>query len=475
MSVSSSRGLRLTAAAGPGRHKQRGYVLIMTSLMLLFVVIPAAGLAIDAALMYLVQTRLSAASDAAALAGARALSRGSNDPAQSANAQSVATTYFNANFPAGYFFSTNLQVTSVAGTDSTYIRSVTTSASVDLPLLFMRMFGKNSSVITASAKATRRDVNVMVVMDRSESLDSSGACQPLKAAAISFVDKFAENRDNLGLVTFATGSRVDYAISTTFKTSVQTTLQNLVCDGFTNSSQALWQGYKQLVALKQPGAMNVIVFFTDGRPTAFTANFPLRSAGRTCSSSGPLLGVLTNLYYGNNNVPVIALGLYRPDAPAQPLSSDMVVMSGSNGCRFASQQWDVTQDVDRAPTTDRYGTSLSATGYRSVTAYGGGYSIATPQDIEDMAVNATDHAALRIRRGDPDPLNGNLSLSNTVIFSIGLGDVDETLLRRVANDPSIAANSSTAGAQGMYVYAQNVADLNQAFNRVASEILRLAK
>ena len=54
----------------------------------------------------------------------------------------------------------------------------------------------------------------MIVMDRSKSLADSGACTPLKAAAVNFVDKFAESRDNLGLVTFATGSRVDVHLTT---------------------------------------------------------------------------------------------------------------------------------------------------------------------------------------------------------------------------------------------------------------------
>src|ERR1700751_2415297 len=54
--------------------RRRGYVLIFGALMLFFILVPAAGLAIDVGMMYLVKSLLLAASDGAALAGARALS-----------------------------------------------------------------------------------------------------------------------------------------------------------------------------------------------------------------------------------------------------------------------------------------------------------------------------------------------------------------------------------------------------------------
>ena len=206
------------AARAGNRRGRRGYVLLTTAAMVLLVLVPAIGLSIDVGMMYLVQSRLSAASDAAALAGARALARGSDDSTQRSNAESTANTYFYSNFPAGYFASTNLQVSNVAATDSTYMRSITTTASVDLPFIFMRSLSLDHVTLHASAKSTRRDVNVMIVMDRSTSLTNSGSCAPLKAAAVNFVEKFAESRDNLGLITFATSSRVDVHLTTTFKT-----------------------------------------------------------------------------------------------------------------------------------------------------------------------------------------------------------------------------------------------------------------
>ena len=129
---------RLSTRRPGGGRRRRGFVLLTTSAMVLLVLMPAIGLAIDAGMVYLAQGVLSAASDAASLAGARALARGTDDTAQRANAESTAGSYFQANFPSGYLGTSNLVVTNVAATDSTYMRSITTTASVDLPFIFLQ-------------------------------------------------------------------------------------------------------------------------------------------------------------------------------------------------------------------------------------------------------------------------------------------------------------------------------------------------
>ena len=461
--------------AGAGRARRRGFVLLTTAAMVLLVLLPAIGLAVDAGMMYLAQSLLSAASDAASLAGARALARGADDTAQRANAVATANTFFYSNFPAGYFASTNLQVTNVAATDSTYMRSITTTASVDLPFIFLHALGLNYATLHASAKATRRDVNIMIVMDRSGSLANSGSCAPLKAAAVNFVEKFAEGRDNLGLVTFATSSRVDVHLTTSFKTPVESTLNSLVCTGATSSAQALWQSYQELASLAQTGALNVVLFFTDGRPTAVTESFPIKS-GSPCSSHTAKLGVLTPGYSNTTGLVTNTIyGLYNQNATAQPMASDLTPLATDHNCTFWSDQTKVTSDVSYAPLTDYWGNSLNATGYRTVTTYSSGLSVTTGQNVENFSTNAADHAGLRIRRGDPDPLNGNRTLGGVMIYTIGLGNIDDVLLKRIANDPSLTPNPVAAGNLGRYVYAADATDLDLAFTRVASELLRLAR
>jgi Flp pilus assembly protein TadG len=120
------------------RRRSQGFVLFTTAAMVALVLLPAAGLAVDAGIMYLVQSRLSAACDAASLAGARALSRGSDDSTQRSNAETTANLYFAANFPPAFFDTTNLHVTNVAATDSTFMRSITSTASVTYQQRFLR-------------------------------------------------------------------------------------------------------------------------------------------------------------------------------------------------------------------------------------------------------------------------------------------------------------------------------------------------
>lgn len=461
-----------------GGDRRRGSVMIYGTLLIVFVVLPFTGLSIDVGLMYLAQSRLSAAADAATIAGAGALSRGSDDSTQRANAVATANAYFFANFPPGYLESANLQVNSVAATDATHLRSITTTASVDMPLIFLGMFNTGRRTISVTSKSTRRDINIMVVVDRSGSLDNSyngqpAACNPLKAAAVNFVDQFAETRDNLGLITFATSSRVDYAPATTFKTTVEGYLNKVDCTGATSSAQALWQGYDQLVKLNQGGALNAILFFTDGRPTSVTEDFPMKG---TCATHGanPRRGVLTLGY--NNNIPSSPMGLYTwAAAGPPPLASDLNLITDRSQCSFASDPTRVTSDVSNAPVTDIWGNSLTATGYRSVTTSGTGLSVSSAQNVENFAINAADHAALRVRRGDPDPAQGNNSLAGVVIYCIGYGDVDSVLLLRIANDPSLANSPVAAGNNGRYYNAPTISDLNQAFMQVASEMLRIAQ
>src|SRR5262245_6784135 len=86
---------------GAKYYSQRGFVL-PTAAIFFIVGIPLAGLAIDLGSFYLIQSRLQSSADAAALAGARALARGTDPATQITNAQTAARNYMTANFPAGY-------------------------------------------------------------------------------------------------------------------------------------------------------------------------------------------------------------------------------------------------------------------------------------------------------------------------------------------------------------------------------------
>src|ERR1700688_4263033 len=138
-----------------------GIAVLLTSVMIIGVMM-AVGLAVDVGMMYAVKTKLSAAADAAALAGTRALGRaGSGGP----TGQAAATTYFNANMPSGYMLATNTSVTPTGPVSSGSVQTMKVDAKADLPLLFTR-FIQNTQTIKVSASASRQDVNLMMVLDR---------------------------------------------------------------------------------------------------------------------------------------------------------------------------------------------------------------------------------------------------------------------------------------------------------------------
>jgi len=69
-------------------------------------------------------------------------------------------------------------------------------------------------------------------------------------------------------------------------------------------------------------------------------------------------------------------------------------------------------------------------------------------------------------------------LSSVVIYSLGLGNaaypLSPDLLLRVSNDPSSTIHDSNY-PDGLYVPAPAAADIDAAFTKIASEILRIAK
>lgn len=270
------------------KQSQRGISVMMTAWFLVFFMIPMVGLTIDTTMLYVDKTRLQGSVDGAALAAARSLSRGTTDAAQRAAAAQAAATYVYLNYAPTLFLTTNIQVAPVPPYSSGDViinesvanqRTVTVTAHATVPTLFMGYLHFTSTNFAASATVTRRDVNVMLVVDRSGSLSAAtgtNSCGAVAQAAINFVNKFANGTDYVGLVTFAATTHADFPLPANGNTpsnfltatpNVPTLINDILpCAGSTSSAMALWYGYDQLVGLNEPGALNVILFFT-GRKT----------------------------------------------------------------------------------------------------------------------------------------------------------------------------------------------------------------
>ncbi|MBX3494080.1 MAG: VWA domain-containing protein, partial [Parvibaculum sp.] len=133
----------------------------------------AAGAAVDVSRAYIVETRLAAALDAAALAV------GTASGLSSAEIQTLAQAYFDANYPASKL--------GVPGTITVSDTQTTVDLSVkaDLPTTIMGIVGIKSLKIGATSQVMRhgKKLEVVLVLDNTGSMNTGGRMTVLKAAA----------------------------------------------------------------------------------------------------------------------------------------------------------------------------------------------------------------------------------------------------------------------------------------------------
>ena len=270
----------------PRRTAQSGASLMLAVMSLIFLV-PMIGLAVDVGMLYVIKARLQGAVDGASLAAARSLNLGQTTAAQATSAKQNAVNWFYANFPAGNWF-TNSTLMDTSDTHAHVyddpvnpnLRHVDVTASSHAPTLFMNWFGIRFTNIVAYGFASRRDVNAMLVLDRSGSMGSS--CGSLITAAKTFTGQFSAGRDKIGAISFADNAYLHSVPATTFQTDLgyinsfgtgNGELDTIACAGGTATPQAIALAYNELYKINQPGALNVIVVETDGRPNTVTVNF----------------------------------------------------------------------------------------------------------------------------------------------------------------------------------------------------------
>lgn len=489
------------------QHQRKGFVLVYTTLTVL-VMIPLIGLAIDSGRVYTVKAKLQTALDGAVLGSARSLSRTNDIAGQITAIRNAGDQFFNANFPPAFWGSINLSYNVNPWTPDSSTLQVDAQASVDVPLLFMQFAGWGSQHVDARAMARRRYVNCILVLDRSGSLSDFAAV--VKSNAQTFVSKFADGRDNIGIVTFSGNWLVDYTPSLYFKSGTPTAasvISAVQFAGNTNTAAGLWKGYQQLVTLNQPGALNTIVFFTDGRPTALSGNFPVKTVAdtryiltRVCTTRDRWGNctrytnayVLTNVgastctstldKVGFVNAPAgfsdtgVTWGVHQDVSTGEGFSDDAWA-SNVSGCKFRvdSDDSEMRYDIAYIPDQDRFGNSTL--GYKTMTAYlfptghpyAGHIRTDSQAGLRYAGYNAADSAAQRLRANDT---------LKPVVYTIGLGGtggvetIDDELLKRLANDPTSSSYDSSKPA-GKYYYA-TPDNLDEAYNKVAAEILRLA-
>jgi Flp pilus assembly protein TadG len=475
--------------------------MIMFTMLLPFILVPLVGLAIDATMLYSVKVKLQAAVDGGALAAAQALSAGQNDTAEKSAAYFAADQFIRGNIQTGatagaggYWGSFNFNDTNCAvdsnGNETptgsglsggmtysnalnttrfsvsgpvNHVRTVAVVASVQVPLLFMRILGFSTGTVTSRGSASRRDVVMVMVIDRSGS--EAAETDALKSGAEYFVNQFSEGHDQLGLVLMNGSSIVAYPSgdwglnppttlgggggatgpdgnfkSTTLSPNMLTQIANFANNnGNTGMAEALMLAYYELLAANQTGALNAIVLWTDGQPNGISADF-----NNTLNNA-----VKANCKYwsGGTNSGLSATGAY-PEATSNSLVgwfaqwggyaasgsgngdgifvrsqtdtnislSNWVALSGgasgnkpllpnsagATNCSFASNQnsGDVQNDIN-IPAQDYYGNSTlgSSTSPYTLTDYTQSYIWTSSQTTAGSNCNVTSNVSKNGQNG----------------------------------------------------------------------------
>ena len=478
---------------------EQGYTLIYMSFILTGLLL-FSGLAIDSGRAYIVRAQLSKAVDGAALGAARNLNSG--DP------KGEAGRIFKANFPLGFMGTTavtdpalDADFFKLQTIQSSGVNVVTVTGSATMPTTFMRLANFKTVKVSSSGEATRRMVDLSLVIDVSSSI---GLRWPaVRDAVRTFVDSFDAKSDRLALVFYGNGARVVDAMPSSRgfdKSRMIGDIPTSLPGGSTAMVEGLYRGWDELrsVPLGQQSSLRVIVLFTDG-----------------ASNSVP------GLYDAK---PGIAYGLRTFDFPKQSPDPDNQTWNDPTIAGLFDTEtglvsnpsytlkvgfWkDTTTLADLGPKDPnmRYLPRNSFHGHRR----SAGIPSSFPLQTSSLTVNGVAQSTKRglrnlnttLNRYPADVWNINNAARNLVeiiadaarkdtgdyrvrIYTIGMGELvrynlgtigekSEDILMRLANDarsPDFNSNQ----LEGKYYFAQTEADVGPAFQALQSQIVRLTK
>ena len=482
---------------GSDRSSEKGFALIYLAitltLMLLFT-----GLAVDAGRAYVVKAQLSKAVDGAALGAARLLNDG--DP------RGEAVNIFKSNFPAGYMgVSAVTDPTSAANfftlttTDATGVNVITVQASAVLPTTFMQLANFQQVTVGAVGQATRRMVDLSLVLDVSSSIGSQWPT--VRDAARTFVNSFDAAHDRLSLLTFSNGAQVLDAMPSGRgfdKAKLMADIPNTLPGGSTNTVEGMYRAWDELRSVPNgsQSSLRIVVLFTDGAsnsvdgnyngsvlslrtydfpknfpdPDSQTWNFP-SIVGLFDPQSGnqnPVYPALVvNAQHGQEATTTVPATTTSPAIPWLPATtSHQHHRSGGIPTSFALQTGALTVN----------GAAQNAVrGLRNPVA---GQYPADVFNINNAARNVLEIIADQARNdagGDYRVRVYTIGMSFLVQYMLGtMPEKPEDILKRVANDKK-SPDYNAAQLEGKYYYAPTAADVGPAFQGIQNQIIRLTQ
>jgi Mg-chelatase subunit ChlD len=376
-------------------------VLVFVALSLV-VLMGLLGLAFDWGRAVVFNMNASQAADAASIAGARVVREG--EPTARQQALNVAQVN-------GVEHGDDWTVTVSFGTTTCNERTVTVTASRSLPTVFMRLLGQDTVRVEERATALAPPLDVVLVLDQSGSLAVAGAFDDLQAAAQTFVENFDRQMDQMGLVSFQVRAADRVDLRSNFEGAIDGEIDDMESAGDTNVQEGLRLAKEEFQSARpRDCSAKAVVFFTDGRPTAFRG---------TIGGQDRVLGV-----YANETG---ELRGYFDDPDAIPMDQ----RPDPDGCEDADECFGWDEDEVRS---------------------------------ESRSLGLQEADGVRSER--------------VHVYSIGLGDQgaqpilqpDMDYLETIAN---VNGDTDASQPQGKAFFAPSEDELEEIFQEVAEEILRL--
>lgn len=463
------------------------HMAIFMPMLLLFT-----GLAVDSGRAYLVKAQLSKAVDGAALSAVRNLNGGSP--------KGEAAKVFNANFPPDFMGVTF--VTDPASDPDFYemhtveesgVHVVTIKATATLPTTFMRLGTLSEVTVSSASEATRRMVDLSLVLDVSGSIGP--AWPAVRDAARSFIDAFDPAGDRMALVTYSYGARVLDQMPATFgfdKVKLKADVPNSLPGGTTSMAEGLYRGWDEVRAVPsgQQAGLRVIVLFTDGSGNVFPGFLDASGTAKGVFS-GDFPDVTPDPTNATTNTPSIQ-GLYDTQTGAQSPSwlftpSNWNSTDTYTGLRYLPNNSAHTHHRSSGIPTSFpvQSNSLKVNGVTQSTKRGlrnydtvvGQYP-AEVYNIRNAATNVTEiiaDAARSDETGDHRIRIFTIGMGNLVKMNLGtIPESSESVLMRIANDKR-SPDYNSAQLEGKYYYAATAADLAPVFQQLQNQIIRLSK
>jgi Flp pilus assembly protein TadG len=485
------------------RHKlqisnERGFALIYIAITMVTLLL-FTGLAVDSGRAYVVKAQLTKAVDGAALGAARMLNSG--------NPQDEATKIFKQNFPVGYMGTMPSPDPTAAGdffamrtVVASGVNIVTVTASVTMPTTFMKLANQNQVVVSATGEATRRMVDLSLVLDVSSSIASKWPA--VRDAARTFIGSFDAVGDRLSLITYGNGAHVVDQMrgSRGFaKATLVADVPQTLPGGSTAMVEGLYRGWDELRSVPRgtQSGLRVLVLFTDGASNSVPGFYDSATVAK---------GIRTFDFKKNFpdpdgqtwNNPQIN-GLYDTDSGAQTvLPSVTVDVTDWNSAASKATMAGVAQYLP-------VGSVSAHTHHRS-----SGIPTFFPLQTSALNVNGTRQDLMRPLRNKnagnnrfpAEVWNINNAARNLLeiignaarnddgdypirIYTIGMGDLvqydlgtmpekPEDILKRIANDQR-SPDHNPAQLEGKYYFAKTEADVSPAFQALQNQIIRLTK